>query len=312
MINIVNEKPLINPLTVDERKSILQRALNATPFLHLLKTTVPASFPPLGLIWKSKSHIGLDFFLTEIRGKFGDEETISGGIFTNVNIYLASSGLPVYGYNRGDLLPHQFFMIDCPGLSRTIFDDRQREFIPFPIYAGDDVLIEITLSASPSIETQISTVLCGFNGISYPYLTEIETEKINKSLEHDTVFQTFRLGIPATAGKRIFNINNDNTPRIVLGFGVVDKKADLGVLSTQATIDVYDAIRHIRLTSEPIPLQFLAPRIPVTLDQHIYYLPIEHYFVPFGTLRFSIENFITNVAPDEDPDYELVMLTRTV
>lgn len=312
MLNIVNERPL----TVDERKSILMRALHATPFFNFTQINVVDSFTDSQQVYKEKVHIYIDFYLTEFRANFNDVETIVSTDF-NISVYLAEKGISVYGFTASQELPTPFIFTDGRISAATPkYQDRQRESFPFLINSGEDIITQIKRNAAINDPAMVNTVLCGFNHIDYPYLNDIETEKINDSLDDETLFQTFEIEVDhntgaAAAGSetKFYNFTNDNRPRLILGFGVVDETA--GTL-IKSEVDILDSTRHIRLTNKAIPVELLAPRQPIVQDTHIYYLPIEHYFMPFGNIRLGIKNTVTAIAPEINKPYKLVMLTRTV
>ncbi len=79
-----------------------------------------------------------------------------------------------------------------------------------------------------------------------------------------------------------------------------------------SNISIEDTTRELRLTNTKVPVQFLAPRVPYARDSHVYYWPIEHYFMPFGNIRFEINNIFTNTPPAQDQPYQITVLTRTV
>lgn len=311
MLNTVNERLL----TVSERKSILMRSLNATPYFNHTSIDLTTGVPSNIQLFRSRRHVYLDFFVTEVRQNIGQMQDVNGFGY-NLSIYLANLGIPIYGYNKSQPLPASFIATDTPKLEPafvTAFDSRQRESVAFKIEAGDEIITQVSFDNAVPIATAgtFRSTIAGFQSLSYPYLNGDETEKINRSLDQDTVFQTFKIDVEADNITRAFNVTNDNTPRLILGFGVVDD-ADRGEAAHTALIDVFDTIRHVKITSEPMPLEALATRIPSVQDSHIYYLPIEHYFCPFGSIRLTIKNSATAIAPELDHPYQIVMLTRTV
>jgi hypothetical protein len=304
MLNIVNERPL----TIDERKSILLRSINAVPFFNFIPFEVVSELIKRKQ-YKGTLYINLDFYLTEIRGNF-DKVVQDTGTEWDVNIYMAESGKSVYGYNKGQPLPTPFIMtvarFDVLDVNK-LFDDRQREFIPFKIPRGEEIISQIVnVDPKKDLAADAMILLCGFNTIQYPYLTSDETALINRSFNNETVFQTFRFTVDHD-GQKMYNLTNDSTPRLILGFGIVNDKEDAANFSI-SDMSIFDSTRQLKLTNQQIPVEFLGPRIPEVLDTHIYYLPIEHYFMPFGNLRF----LINNVKQGAGDGYEFVMLTRTV
>lgn len=303
MINRVNEKKL----SVDERRSILNRSLNAVPFFNLLKYEVQAGSKQNE--YKGKVYINLDFYLTDIRGNF-NKVFLDTGTEWLVSLYMTLTGQSPYGYNRGDRLPTSFLMSDArsqiAALSR-LYDDKQSESIPYKIGKGQELVSEIVNIDTKDQVADAMLMLAGFVGLSYPYLNRTETEKINQSLSDESIFQTFKFEVNHE-GQRFYNLENDSRPRLILGFGVVDYLNTPESISF-SDVSIIDSTRQIKLTNQPIPIEFLAPRINSCLDTHFYYLPIEHYWMPFGNLRFLINNTSQLLLPNT---YELVMLTRTV
>jgi hypothetical protein len=306
MIDIPNIR---HNLSVIERKSILERALNATPFFNIMPFEV-VSEATKRTQYKAKTQINLDYFLTDVRTNFDFVTHLTGSIWL-MNLYLATSGRSLYGFNKSQPVPSSFVSTDARFDNLVVdqrFDDRQRESIPFSIKRGDEVICEVENVDAKDAGTIANVMLAGFNILKYPYLNSRETELINRSLNVNTVFQSFKVMVNHN-GQKYYNFENDSCPRIVLGFGIVNStsvKTDI----SESTISILDTTRHLKFSNEPLPVEFLAPRLSCVLDTHIYYLPIEYYFMPFGNLRLQIKNFF----PDEDTPsgYELVMLTRTV
>jgi hypothetical protein len=316
MLNIVNERPL----SVDERKSILMRALHAVPYYHLTEIDIlDFAARKQQYVYKEKSHIYIDFYVTGFRANLNQVRDDTGRDF-DVSVYLADKGISLYGFTASTELPASQIYTDGR-FNRIahdpIFQDVQRESFPFLVEAGEDIITQIRTVKNVASPSMFNAVLSGFNSIAYPYLTDIETEKINQSLDKETVFQTFQIDVDNNTGatpdgitSKIYNIVNDSVPRLILGFGVVDGQ-DATDIIIESEVDIIDATRHLRLTNRAIPLELLAPRQPKTSDTHIYYLPIEHYFMPFGNLQFNIKNTPT-ASPVADNPYKLIMLTRTI
>lgn len=335
MINSVNERDLgigidaetgkVRPfagLTIEERKAILNRALYAVPFF--IPATIPIADFATGLnIFKTRVHINIDFWLTEVRMNVASATAQKGSNF-NISIYESDTGQSVYGYNRGDKIPATMVGHDTGFdiFSVIKYDDRQKEFIPRFIPHGTEVIIEVQSDTAVANAGDFQLCLCGFNGITYPYLGSDETQKINNSLDRITIFQEFKIKLNAddyhnrAIGETIFfNIENDNIPRLSLGFGIVDNPINEGSSSLQALISIFDSTRHVNITDSPTFAECIAPRVAgqlsVVKDTHMYYLPIEHYFMPFGNLHLKID------VPDNQGiiagnGFELVLLTRTV
>lgn len=306
MIDTVNKQ---TNLTVEERRGILHRALNATPFFNIMPFEI-VSETRKRVQYKSKVQINLDYYLTDIRSNFDAVSNITGAIW-HLNLYLAASGRSLYGYNLSQPLPASFLSTDArfniPVVDQR-FDDRQRESIPLLIEKGEEVICEVENQSVKTAGTTANIMLAGFNMISYPYINSRETELINRSLSVETVFQDFRFTVNHN-GQKFYNIENDANPRLVLGLGIVNTTATKEEIS-ESSVSIVDTMRNVKFTNEQIPVEFLAPRLTCVLDTHIYYLPIEYYFMPFGNLRFQINNFFPSAQVPSG--YEWVMLTRTV
>lgn len=313
MLDIVNLKSLSERLTVLERKSILNRALNATPFFNLISIDTVVSLLA-GKQYGAKKYIEIDFWLTQIQNNGNQARSDTSSRF-NASVYLAETGVPVYGYNQSQLLPVPFIANDINHANvgndyDTACDIQSELTMPFFIHKGDEVIVNIVNDAPKGDTGKFDTVLSGFNGISYPAFTPTELEMINSSLDDDTIFQTFRIEVDHR-GTKIYNFVNDARPRLILGLGGVT--TDVPELSGNISeISILDSTRHIKLTSDLMNVDFIAPRIldAFIIDKHISWLPIEHYFMPFGNIRCTIKNNNdVDVAP---APYQLIMLTRTV
>lgn len=304
MINRVNERPL----TVEERKSILRRALNAVPYFNVLNYDVIGGGKQKQ--YAGKTYNNLDFYLTQIQGNF-NEVFLATSTDWLVNVYIAETGQSVYGYNKGEPLPTAFVMNDAPSgiiFANRRYDDLQREWFPFEIPRGKEIISQIVNVDTKDDVADAVVVFSGFNILRYPYLNADETARINASLNDDPIFQTFIIDVDHQ-GQKFYSLDNDSRPRLILGFGIVDTNSDPAD-SSISDISIFDATRHVKLTNRQVPVQFIAPRMSTTADKHINYLPIEHYWMPFGTLRFLVNN-VDPASPVQE-GYQLVMLTRTV
>ena len=294
-------------LTVEERKFILRRSLNAVPFFQYMPYDVIAGTSRQEQ-YVAKREVNQDFFLTEQKGNFSDVFDDTNSLF-NINIYLASNGRSIYGYNKGQPIPTG--QVTTEGRFDTVvglqkFDDRQRENISYPIRRGETILSEIVNVNPKAANATARLMLSGYTPARYSYITSEVQEAINRSLTRSPNFQIFKFTVDFE-GIKYRNIENDNTPRLILGFGVqngTSQKANI----PESYISIEDARRALKWTSERVPLEFIAPRLTCVLDTHIYYLPIEYFFEPFGNLRFQVEN----IYQDEDFGYEFFALTRTI
>lgn len=302
MINSINKTQI---LSLQQRQSLLRRSLNAVPYFNLLSYEIEAEAVRRKQ-YKDKIETDLDFYLTEIRNNFNELVDVTSSRW-NLNIYLAESGQSVYGYNRGDALPSPFIATDGRRNTATLlYQDVQRESVCFHVPRGDEIITELVNLTTKGAPSNADVVFCGFNILPYPYLNTRETELINDSLNDDVIFQTFEITVNHD-GQKIYSIENDSRPRLILGFGVVNATNDIADASA-SDISIIDSTRHIKLTNKQIPTELLMPRLGSTHDTSMYYLPIEHYFMPFGTLRFLINHTLAS----SDNEYTIVMLTRTV
>lgn len=304
MINLANHAEL----TVAERKRILNRALNAVPFFNYMPFEV-VNEAVKRLQYDAKTDINLDFFLTEMRSNFGEVFDVTNSLF-NLNVYSAFLGRSVYGFNRSEPLPVSQLTTEARFdtlVANQVFEDRQRESFPYLIEAGERIIAEIINLSAKSDPIEAGLALVGFNILRYPYLNNVALEKINQSLEKREVYQTFRIKVDHD-GIKFYNFENDATPRLILGIGVVNDSADKAEISA-SNIQIEDTTRHLKLTNRETPVQFIAPRLSCVLDTHSYLFPIEYFFEPFGNLRFRITN---EFPPLTEFGYEMVILTRTV
>ena len=311
MIELIDIQPRdingVQKLTVEQRKSILARAMNSVPMFNLLPYDIITGAGKEKQ-YKGRLDINLDYFLTEIRGNFREviEDTDTQW---QVNIYIAETGQSVYGFNKSQPLPTQMVMTDgnfTQTATEQRYDDRQREFMPFYVPRGNEVISEIVNVSAKSSIASAKILLCGYTLIKYPYINTQEQILINESLEDDSIYQTFVANVDNIRTKKAYNFNNDQRPRLILGFGVVDSVTRATGLK-RSTISIQDTTRHLKLTNEPTPLELIAPRTPVcSQDTHNYFLPIEYYWMPQGNIRIEIEN------DSGQADYQLIMLTRTV
>lgn len=309
MIDRVNTKDI----SLQNRRAVLSRALNATPFFNLLDFEVIAAAASRKLhYYAAKVDINKDFYLTNLRGNFGEIAEATGGFF-DISIYTNLRHESVYHYGRNDTLPSGFILNEArhnTPPNQQLFDDRQFEFIPYRIPRGDTVIAEIAQAATTAQGDTAKIVMAGYTVTPYPYLDEDLTARINDSLSQPTQFQSFQFTVDKI-GQFDYNVKNDQKPRVVLGFGIVNFSNIVSQVM-QATVDIKDTMREIRLTNEAIPIEFLAPRLGQIVqvqDVHMYYLPIEHFFQPFGNLRFTI-----NAIPPGAvlPELQVIMLTRTI
>lgn len=293
-------------LTLQQRKEIIKRALYSNPYFYKLQFDIldeTLKTPQYG----QSLGINRDFYLTEIMSNFSDVYFATGSLF-NISIYTAFLQ-SIYQYTASRLLPSSFISqdgrLDTP-IVNEIYDDRQFELFPIRIKPNDKIFADIRNISDKTAPTTGYIVFKGFNTIDNIFVAGRELEQINKSLDEPSRYQYFDLEVTHTGLQGLVK-QNDNYPRVILGFGITnDLATKTGI--TQATATIKDLSRKISLTDTEIPLQFIAPRMINAQDTHIYYLPIEYYWQPFGNLEFNINN----LPSQELSSFKISILTRTV
>lgn len=307
MIEHVNQKNI----SLANRRAVLDRALNATPFFQLMDFEVLAGASKRNY-YAAKVEINKDFYLTDMRANFGEIANTTGAFF-DVSVYASLRHESVYHFGRETPLPSGFLLTEArfeTPPNQQLFDDRQREFIPYKIQRGDKVLSKIGNAGTVGQLDNAKIVLYGYTLTKYPYLDDALVRKINDSLDKPVNYQLFKINIDRE-NLSDYNLTNDGTPRLVLGFGIVNF-ANIVSNVAQATIEIKDTQREIGWNNLAMPVEFLAPRLGSIVqvqDVHLYYLPIEYFFQPFGNLQLKV-----NVTPEVGvtPEFQIVMLTRTI
>lgn len=306
MIDSINGKI---PLNVTQRKEIFNRALHSIPYFYKME------FPIAQEIVKTpdyKQSVGIhrDFYLTEVMSNFSQVFTDSGSLF-NLSLY-TSLLRSLYRYNASSLLPPSFFTQDARfrvPLATQIYTDVQRETVPILIRRSDKVYCDIINLSVKNAPATGYVVLKGFSVLDNVYVNPRELTQIEGSLTKREKYQYFNFDVPVTGATatdiQIIKQNN-NEPRLILGFAVTNNNTSIGNTSL-AHIQIQDISRHLRLTDSAIPVEFIAPRIASSIDQYIYYLPIEYYWKPLANLEFTINN-----TPVSESSFRFSILTRTV
>lgn len=328
MIEIVNQKQqLFDPvlgvnvqgLTIDQRKSIFQRALHATPFFNVFDF-FDAAHKKLAL--SSKIGINKDFYITEIVSNSSDVFDASGAF--SYNIYSAYTGKSLFGIGSSTLLPAPLLGFDggSPVANGLTPDTTQREVIPRLVKTGDYILASIqSVNAIDAAHAPV-IMTAGFNINQYPYLDDLGMEKVNDSLNKDTEYEIFKVDFDAWSGDgshpsqaQTLQLTNDNKPRLILACGM----AYVGnVPLATSTIQIQDLSRLLKWSNAPMPLPFIAPTQPTaarnsTVQTHGYWLPIEYYFQPFGDLQLKLESTLSDpLDGGAVPKLQIQFLTRTV
>jgi hypothetical protein len=297
---------LNNLLSLQQRKQILARALYTNPYFYKLNFDISsgvASSTEFG----SNVGINRDFFLTEMLGNFCDAFTTTGSLF-NVSVYTAFLH-SIYGYVPSTLLPVGFVMNDArfrTPIINEIYVDRQFEIPPVLIKNNDKIFVDIRNLDAKVAGADITIVLKGFNVIKDAFLSETETEKINRSLQGNADIEFFEITVDQQGINQIAKAN-DNFPRLILGFGITNESENKSQ-ATQCTVTIKDTSRKVSLTDTAIPVEFIAPRMTCLQDAHLYTLPIEYYWQPFGNLEFTFNNNQTGT----DDGFKFVIMTRKV
>lgn len=304
MLNTTNHKNL----TVAERQSVLKRALFSQPFFTRLPfaLAVGASKKPL---YSSKTEVNRDFYLTEIKGNFGEVFTSTGAL-VNLSVYSAY-GKSVYRYAYSSLLPSGFIADEARFRTATgsqIFDDRQRESFPVLVKNGDKLFANLENIDTVDSPDSATLMLSGFQQVQGTYVDSRTYSQLEKSLTNNIQKDYFKIDV-LHEGLQTYSINNDVYPRLVLGFCAINTMAIKGRVSA-ASMLIRDTSRGLKFSNDPMPVDFIAPRLTCLLDEHIYYLPIEYYLSPYAKLQFDI----SNTSPDQEhkSGFQLIMLTRTI
>lgn len=301
MIDTTN---LFQPISSEMRRSIIQRAVYTQPYFYRVNIPVDLNNKNLQI---SNGVIGInkDFYLTERQANFGEVRANALSFF-NISIY-TGYGRSVYKFDSSTQRLQTGFVCQEARLQSvgfgSFFDDTQYEPFPVLIRRGDRVYIEIANLTAQNTSEVVEVILKGFNILDNVYLAPMQTEQINKSLKRDVEWQHFKLTIDQD-GQKSYIIENDNKPRLLLGFGAQNSIAE----TLSIDIDISDITRRLKLTDTKIPLEFIAPRVPNCLDTHIYYLPTEYYLEPYAKLQFDID---CSNAVSFTP-IEIAALTRTI
>ena len=317
MIDIINDQTL----TVDERRSIINRALWTNPYFYRIDIPIPHQ-TVVNSVFSNKLGINRDFYITSL---LDNSNNIAEKTGAEINLSLLTGyDVSPYSFNIGKL-PKSFITTDArrydvanepPPFLLHGFDDRQFETFPFLIKQNDFLRTDVQCNGptGPAIYT---LVVKGFNVCKNAAFGSTELQQINDSLSNNVEWQYFKLNVTDSVndqGEKQYFLENDRYPRLILGLGALN--IDNTFLSHQSEILVTltDLSRQLQLTDNRVPLEYIAPRFTPVQDQHLYYLPIEYYWQPYAKLQFDIIN-TWNHAGREEPfpnGAEIVALTRTV
>jgi len=295
---MIDQNNLQNNLTSEMRRTILQRAIYTQPYFYNIVIPLGASKV---VLFESVTGVNRDFYLTGYQSNL--TEVPLGAIFTNATIYTGYDR-SVYQYNALRKLPTNLIFYDArnSAVSSSSGVDRQYEQFPFLIRSNDKIYVDVEIDNPVDID--FHAILKGFNILNeIQPLSNRQIDQCNKSLAQDVEWQYFKFDLEDTP-KKTYTIENDNKPRILLGFSsicAVDNLPDI-------KLNIIDLSRRLQLTDMAIPLQYIAPRVPIVQDAHIYYLPIEYYLEPYAKLQFDIDYTEDEVFVP----VEISALTRTV
>lgn len=303
MIDTTNFKPL----TAEQRKLIIERALHTQPYFYKME------FPVITGNTKDNQYgsivgINRDFILTEFMSNFGEAFPSVDSTF-DVSLYSGYLN-SLYRFEASQKIPSGFVFQEARYKALTNaqkFVDTQFEIMPLKIPNGDYIYCDIRNNTAKKANFAIYAILKGFTRLKDAYLSPIETERINKSLNTETRFEYFKFEVRQN-GKETFVFENDSTPRLILAFGASNTTIDKAVVS-ESYVSITDDARRAIMTDTKIPVQFIAPRLTCLLDAHKYMLPVEYYVPPLAKINFDIENIYQNDSPQ---GYDFNILTRTV
>lgn len=311
MIDLVNGQDL----TDTERRESLFRAMHTQPFFNLMTFPVATEARKRDQ-WADKTDVNKDFYLTEIMANFDEAHFTTDSLF-NLSIYATLNQGSVYNYMQAINLPSGFIAGEARNASIAYanqrFDDRQHEYLPYLIKAGDRVIGRVANTQDKSAPFDIHLMLKGYYVTPNRYFSDNATRGINESLKNQIRFETWQELLLNTTqdAKRTVSFKNDRTARMILGFGVVDNVAD-GDTPNRYLIELLDTFRNITWNNRPMPIEFLGPRVGApgqeVRDTHIYYLPVEYLWEPFSALQAEV----AMASVGDTIDARLVMLTRTV
>lgn len=306
MLNILNRK---NDLTREKRVDILQRALHSVPFFTRLDFPIITETVKRGQS-ATNVQVNRDYWLTELMGNFGEVFTISASLF-DLTVW-TDVQKSLYGYESQSLLPSGLIATEArfkTVIADQIYDDRQYEFEPIKILRNNRIYAQIRNQTPKTSPAQAILVTKGFYVLPEESLqSSFEVDEINKTLDQESDFEYFRIPIDKQ-GFEVYTLENDRTPRLILGWGVTNSTGTKADVST-VTVQIESATRRLQMMDVPIPIEFIAPRLTCLLDQYIYYLPVEYYLQPFERLQFRVTN--TSPDPEAPATCNLAVLTRTV
>lgn len=314
MIDIKNQ----GYISSEDRRTILQRALYSQPYFYRMIMRVGEVPANVQKVTRFAQAIGIDrdFYLTEIQSDFCEAFSNTQSLY-NMSLYSGYNN-SLYRYDASEKIPSAFIVTDArfrTPVALEIFDDRQFENAPLLIPKSDRVYCEIANVSNEAVGTpeDVNVILKGFSTIENGGdIDGRQIDQLNESLRAPVEWQYFKINVTADAadrGLKSYILENDNRPRLVLGFGAMNTTTTKAAVS-EMNVTITEIARRLRLTDTQIPLQFIAPRLTCLLDAHLYYLPVEYYFQPYSKLQFDINNIWVNGGTPAGA--EIAVLTRTV
>jgi len=291
------------------RELILKRALVTQPFFAKLPFTLTAG-AAIRTEYQSKLEVNRDFYVNGLQSNFGEVFTDTNAYFL-ANLYTgARRGLWRYDFNT--LLPtgQQFYEARFDTvIAQEQFVDRQQEIMPFLVKNGEKVYAKIQNLSAKGAGAEAIICLKGFQLQPQVFIDSRTYAALMQSLEKPSRVEYFKFTVDQEGINQTKTIENDNFPRLVLGFAVRNSTADKANVSA-SSMTIEDITRKLRFNDDPIPVEFFAPRLTCLVDWHIYYLPVEYYLQPFAKLQFNYNN--TSPVPLNPQGYEFSILTRTI
>lgn len=296
-----------NRLTREQRLTAIQRALFCRPRFVQFESIFEAGVP---LQTKKRSQLKVDYDTYFTSALFNSSAwfglTGTSRIFMEMYTLYKNS---LYRSNENRETLSSFITFDARFLTSVLppFDDRQREFMPFLVEANDALVVETSINITPLADITTRAVLAGFMVTPNDYYPAGVLEQLNRSLDRAVRSEHFDIFVDHGLGRQIYRIQNDGFPRLLFGFGVSGEADELApVVNMQSTVLITDLSRRLQFSETPIPIENFAPRIPMSKDQYVYYLPVEYYLEPFANLEFEIVNSVVDLP------YTLTAHTRTV
>lgn len=289
-----------------ERELAFLRSLYTMPYFTNLNFEILAGAANVTQ-YQNKIKVNKDFYLTEIQSNLGEIYTTTGSLF-NLSIFQGYRE-SLYRYDINQNFPSSFLTYDArfnTVVAQQIFDDRQRENFPLLIRNGNEIQAVIENLNTKNDPATAYLMLAGWQRDDTNFVDTRTQQKLIDSIEKPIQIDFFKFTVD-TDGQQIKFLENDNIPRLILGFAARNSTAEKGSVSTSKIL-IRDLTRRTAWNNLALPLEFFAPRMTCLLDTHTYWLPTEYFFQPFARLEFDL----TNVSPSSVQGYEFTAITRTI